>query len=56
MTRIDTGIDVTGGRAPSSSFIIVLGAVIRWFFLLANSLVRLPHSFLPWQTAWEWTR
>ena len=33
MTRIDTGIDVTGGRAPSSSFIIVLGLLFVGFFV-----------------------
>ncbi len=33
MTRIDTGIDVTGGRTPGSSFLIVLGLVFVGFFV-----------------------
>lgn len=33
MTRIDKGIDVTGGRTPSSSFLIVLGLLFVGFFV-----------------------
>ncbi|OEK03222.1 hypothetical protein BFP97_17580 [Roseivirga sp. 4D4] len=33
MTRIDKGIDVTGGRSPRSSFLIILGLVFVGFFI-----------------------
>lgn len=33
MTRIDKGIDITGGRTPSSSFLIVLGLLFVGFFV-----------------------
>lgn len=48
MTRINTGIDVTGGRTPSSSFLILLGLLFVGFFVgqFAGSIVSLAFAML----------